>query len=349
MCILCMAATGAATMPLAEGRASHVGAPDFIVASFVRPVLFQIGPLSIKSFGLFVGLATVKALFGMGEDFKRARVKLTDLQEAWGAAAMIAGGAFMAKVHYVLGEWGNDRLDYKSFDYSHGYTFQGLVMGAFLAVCVCAYARNLNLWMVLDVVIPNTLAGHVLGKVGCFLSGDGCYGPAADPRYVPWAMSFPNGLDPVRTPVHPTPLYEGLTALTITVLSWYFVPWPLPKRFHGRKAAFCLGLSGFVRVFLEKYRRHPGTESAFGLTEFQVVALVFLLIALFIEFVVVRRRGDIPEDPDEFAMDDKDSDAEGSDDSDDEEEEPGEKKQATGMPKAQSKPQAKKTAAGKRK
>ncbi len=52
---------------------------------------------------------------------------------------------------------------------------------------------------------------------GCFVSGDGCYGP---PSSLPWAMSFPNALSPTRIPVHPTPLYEFCLSFTVFVVMW---------------------------------------------------------------------------------------------------------------------------------
>lgn len=353
-----MAAAGA-TIPLAECQiakgASASG--DFIVASFVRPVLFQVGPISVKSFGLFVGLSTIVSFFCIGEDFKRARIKLSDLEETWGVVIIVICVGLFAKFYFVFSEWTNGSLDVNDVFLGNGYAFQGAVGGGFVALSACAYVRKLSIWTVMDIVMPNVLAAHILGKVGCFLSGDGCYGPPADPKSVPWAMSFPNGMDPTRVPVHPTPIYEGVSSLIVYMLTCYYVPWPQKKRYHGRRTAFCLSFASCIRVFIEKYRRHASTSLFFGLTEYQVNAIIFLLVALIIEFGVVRRRGETPEDPDEFLMAElaekekkKDSDEEGSDDSDEDEgEETKKTEQATAMPKAKGKPQAQKTAVGKKK
>ena len=69
----------------------------------------------------------------------------------------------------------------------------------------------------LDLAAPAAAIGYGLGRIGCFLSGDGCYGI---PTKLPWGMSFPHGIDPIYVRVHPTPLYEltgGLADRTLAV------------------------------------------------------------------------------------------------------------------------------------
>ena len=62
----------------------------------------------------------------------------------------------------------------------------------------------------------NKYAGS-FGRIGCFLAGDGDYGI---PSSLPWAMSFPHGIVPTLDRVHPTPIYEFLGALAITIFLW---------------------------------------------------------------------------------------------------------------------------------
>src|ERR1035441_7030946 len=77
------------------------------------------------------------------------------------------------------------------------------------ALRLALYGQGIEFWCAptLDLAAPAAAVGHGIGRFGCFLSGDGCYGIATK---LPWGMSFPHGIDP--TPpfvrVHPTPLYE---------------------------------------------------------------------------------------------------------------------------------------------
>ena len=66
----------------------------------------------------------------------------------------------------------------------------------------------------LDLCAPAAAIGYGIGRIGCFLSGDGCYGIPIQPVHLfgitfhPWGMAFPQGIEPVFVPVYPTPLYE---------------------------------------------------------------------------------------------------------------------------------------------
>merc|ERR1712232_685659 len=143
---------------------------------------------------------------------------------------------------------------------------------------------------------------------GCFLSGDGCYGPAADPSTVPWAMSFPNGQVPTYEPVHPTPIYEAVLSTLVVLVVRCTMPLPaappepevdeagevaviecavcvdepvFPK--YGRRTAATHVLYGLERVLIEQFRRHPPIVFFGGLTEYQALAVGLLLIGVCLE------------------------------------------------------------------
>jgi phosphatidylglycerol:prolipoprotein diacylglycerol transferase len=126
---------------------------------------------------------------------------------------------------------------------------------------------------VADLMAPLLLLGQGMGRVGCFLSGDGCYGPPSD---VPWAMAFPNGVVPTTTPVHPTPLYD-----TIALVVLFFVLWSIRKKalkpgtFFGLFAVFM----GIERFITEYWRTDP--KYIFGfLSEAQLISIILFISGL---------------------------------------------------------------------
>ena len=97
----------------------------------------------------------------------------------------------------------------------------------------------------LDLAAPSAAIGYGVGRIGCLLSGDGCYGIATN---LPWGMSFPNGLEPTYERVHPTPLYEFLIGLVIAWWLWR----QLAKGFTtGAIVGQYLVLSGIARFLIE--------------------------------------------------------------------------------------------------
>merc|ERR1719183_3146752 len=139
------------------------------------------------------------------------------------------------------------------------------------------------------------------------MSGDGCYGPDADPTRVPWAMSFPYGQVPTQVPVHPTPIYEGSCSFMVFFLVRTIFPMPaepledaagkedtsalqFPK--DGRRTALLLVLYGIERVVLEEFRRHPPIHIFGGLSEYQALAVLLLIIGALIELLPWNRSAD---------------------------------------------------------
>jgi phosphatidylglycerol:prolipoprotein diacylglycerol transferase len=116
----------------------------------------------------------------------------------------------------------------------------------------------------LDLAAPAAAVGYGLGRIGCFLSGDGCYGI---PTNLPWGMSFPNGITPTTVRVHPTPLYEMAAALLIGLWLWRRGGKP-----HAQGAILgqYLLLTGIARFLVEFIRRNP--KVIWGLSNAQLAS-----------------------------------------------------------------------------
>ncbi len=116
----------------------------------------------------------------------------------------------------------------------------------------------------LDLAAPAAAFGYGIGRIGCFLSGDGCYGL---PTNLPWGMAFPHGIDPVYVPVHPTPLYE----MAAGILIGCFLYWRGGKA-HATGAILgqYLLLTGIARFLVEFIRRNP--KVLWGLSNAQLAS-----------------------------------------------------------------------------
>ena len=116
----------------------------------------------------------------------------------------------------------------------------------------------------LDLAAPAAAIGYGVGRIGCLLSGDGCYGI---PTNLPWGMRFPNGLEPTTVRVHPTPLYEFAAGL---VIGWWL--WVRGRK--ARPTGWILGeylvLSGIARFMVEFIRLNP--KVLWGLSNAQLAS-----------------------------------------------------------------------------
>merc|ERR1712048_102389 len=224
-----------------------------------------------------------------GNDLKRTRIAL---DEHCCFVVFLLGFAVGSKGHLALSAFGaGEELTWKALDIRSGHSFIGSILGAVGFMLMYVKYHRVSILPFLDVLLPCCMLGHVIGKFGCFFSGDGCYGPPADPTLVPWAMSFPNAIVPTTVPVHPTPLYEAAMSFTTFALARLCLPMPRDEDSGkkaatykpGRRTALVMVLWGLSRYFVERYRRHPPIQVFLGLTEYQALAIALFLVGFSLE------------------------------------------------------------------
>jgi phosphatidylglycerol:prolipoprotein diacylglycerol transferase len=138
----------------------------------------------------------------------------------------------------------------------------------------------------LDLAAPSAAIGYGIGRIGCFLSGDGCYGLETKLPW-PFGMSFPHGIEPTVVPVHPTPLYEFAAGLLIGAWLWW-------RGGKNRPAGAILGeyllLSGTARFLVEFIRRNP--RVLWGLSNAQLASLGSVLAGVVLIIWAATRRSE---------------------------------------------------------
>jgi phosphatidylglycerol:prolipoprotein diacylglycerol transferase len=159
--------------------------------------------------------------------------------------------------------------------------FGGLVFGI-TALVGQGMAAKIGALRTLDLASPAAAIGYGIGRIGCFLSGDGCYGK---PTTLPWGMSFPHGIVPTYDRVHPTPLYELGGALLIG--AWLWVRGG-KRRPTGAILAEYLILTGTARFLVEFLRRN--SHVLWGLTNAQLASLGSVVAGVLLLLFVSRRR-----------------------------------------------------------
>jgi len=211
------------------------------------PVLLELGKLKIYSYGLMLALGFVVGGSLFRRELKRYGISV-DLAD-WIVMGALIGGILGAKIYSViegLKELGVASL--KDFFSGAGLVWYGGLIGGTIAVLVIIRIKHAKTLQILDLVAPLLILGYMFGRMGCFLSGDGDYGPPSD---LPWAMAFPNGTVPTLVKVHPTPLYEIIFCLAIFAFLWR-----IRRQNHhtGWMFGMYLILSGVERFITEFWR-----------------------------------------------------------------------------------------------
>lgn len=252
-----------------------------IVAGFVRPVLFEVFGIQVYSYGVMVASALAACTLVLSRDLDRLGIKA----EASTLMVAFLPGFWLGSKMQMVASAVLSGTEMPSLGLETGHSFMGSAVGGILTAALYGAHCGLRPLPLLDLLTPLVPLGHAVGKWGCFLSGDGCYGPPAPG--LPWGMSFPNGAVPVHTAVHPTPLYESFLSGLLFASIHFIFPVPAaraePRRLRvGLRAALTLVCYGIVRVLIEPFRRHMANASLLGLTEYQFLALVFIAIGIVI-------------------------------------------------------------------
>ncbi len=234
----------------------------------------------VPTFGLLLWCAAVAAAFVMDRTFRRDGLEA----DAVGMVALaVVAGIVGAKIWHILDTPQDVRaLGWAVLWDQAGFAwFGGLVFGL-AALIIQGRRAGISGLRILDLASPAAAIGYGIGRIGCFLAGDGCYGI---PTSLPWGMSFPHGIDPVFVRVHPTPLYELIGGLVIGWWLWRRGAKPHPT---GWILGQYLILTGLARFLVEFVRRNP--KVLWGLSNAQLASVGSIIVGTLLLLWLVRHK-----------------------------------------------------------
>jgi phosphatidylglycerol:prolipoprotein diacylglycerol transferase len=261
--------------------------------------LIPVGPWDIPTFGLMLWVATVCGAIVLHFSFRRDQILDSEGQaaDALGIVALtVVAGIIGAKLWHVVDSPQEFHADGWSVLWSTGgfAWFGGLIAGI-IALIVQGRTVGLSALRMLDLASPAAAVGYAVGRIGCLTSGDGDYGI---PSSLPWAMGFPNGIDP--TPpgvrVHPTPIYEFIAGI---VIAWWLWRRGGKKLGTGEVVGEYLLFTGIARFLVEFIRRNP--KIFMDLSNAQLASVGSIFAGLILIWIAARHGNRAPEDPGELA------------------------------------------------
>lgn len=255
------------------------------------PVLFKIGPITVYSFGLMMGIAFIVANYFFTLETKRRGIP-SEVAPNVTLIALVMG-IVGSKLFSLLENWDSFVADplHEIFSAS-GLTFYGGLILATLTIYVYVRRRKIPFLRIADSAAPSLILAYGIGRIGCQLAGDGDYGI---PSRLPWAMTYPNGTVstlreynrelaekfhqlypnlpiPDDIPVHPAPLYEFLAAMLIFAFLWKIRKRPTAA---GMLFAIYLIAAGVERLLIEFIRLNP---LYLGLSQAQWISIGMIVL-----------------------------------------------------------------------
>src|SRR4051812_4172425 len=246
----------------------------------VYPVILQIGPITIYSFGVMLAIAFLAAGNVTGRELERKGMdpELASSFVLWAAIGGLAGSRLLS----LVDDWAGFVEHPLAFLFTGaGFVFYGGLIGGFATVSWFIWRQRLSWLRVVDCIAPALAIGQAIGRIGCQLAGDGDWGT---PSTLPWAMSYPNAIIgweewtranalPIDVRVHPAPVYETLAYGVV-----FLILWSVRRRRHpdGTMLWLYLVLSGIVRFAVEFVRVNP--KVVYGLSEAQLISIALITL-----------------------------------------------------------------------
>ena len=188
----------------------------------MHPILLQVGPITIRYYGLMYVIAIALGFFLLSREAARKNLGLStdnllDLL-LWTVPSAIIG----ARLYYVVFHWehyGTRLLDILKL-WQGGLAIHGGVLAGALVVYLYARFKKVRFWALTDAIVPSLILGQAIGRIGNLTNGD-AYGL---PTTLPWGLRFPAdspaGMAFPGQATHPSMIYEMILNLAIFAVLW---------------------------------------------------------------------------------------------------------------------------------
>ncbi|PCI63234.1 MAG: prolipoprotein diacylglyceryl transferase [Gammaproteobacteria bacterium] len=258
---------------------STAATSQFLQFPQIDPIIFSIGPIALRWYGLMYLIGFVAAMYIANKAADKSNGQWTRDQVSdllfYGFLGVILGG----RIGYVL---------FYQFDYflveplylfkiwQGGMSFHGGLLGVITAVFIFARREKKNFIQVGDFVTPLVPIGLGMGRLGNFINAE-LWGRQTD---VPWAMVFPT--DKLQLPRHPSQLYEfALEGVLLFIIVYGISRKPRPLGLVSGLFLICYGLFRMIVEFFREPDAQLGYYFSF-ISMGQMLSLPMVIGGLFL-------------------------------------------------------------------
>lgn len=255
-----------------------------IVFNYIDPVAFNLGPLSVRWYGIIIAVGILLGYFVAQRALVKAGLHKDTLVDIIFYSALF--GFIAARIYFVLFQWPyyaeNPGEIIKIWH--GGIAIHGGLIGGFIAGVIVCKVKNLNPFQIGDIVAPSIILAQGIGRWGNFMNHEAHGGPVSRafleqlhlPNFIIENM-YINGQY-----YHPTFLYES-----IWDVAGFIILVNIRKHLKlGETFFLYLTWYSIGRFFIEGLR----TDSLMLTSNIRVAQLVsILLILISISLIVYRR------------------------------------------------------------
>lgn len=244
----------------------------------MHPILFTIGTLEIRVYGVLTAVAFLTGIY-LSSMLAKKRGINPDIILDLGLVIIICS-IIGARALYVIVWWKYFAVHLAEIFkvWEGGLVFYGGLIGGFIGGIAWGRYKKLPAFKIADIIMPFLALAHAIGRIGCYYNAC-CYGAMSEN----YGVIFPGIGDHLK---HlPTQLYESaLNFMNFIVLILFF-------RNKKRKTGDVLFLYSFnygiIRLIIEMFRGDPERGTVLGLSTSSLIS-IFLIAVGIIGFIYLR-------------------------------------------------------------
>ena len=250
----------------------------------IDPVLFHVGPIMVRWYGLAYVAGFVVGLQLMKWVAKRDR--LLPLQFDFEslvfhvAIGVIAGGRLGEVIFYSPGYYFSHPLEILAL-WKGGMSSHGGMIGVLISILVFCRKTSTNVIVLLDLVCIAATPGLFFGRLANFINSE----MVGYVTTVPWAVIFP-AYD--SQPRHPVQLYQAFTEGPLILILLLALPYP--RIGIGMRISVFMILYAVMRIFTEYFRQVDTSYLGltFGMTNGQLLSLALGAVGLMCSYFSIK-------------------------------------------------------------
>ncbi|HCZ0224792.1 TPA: prolipoprotein diacylglyceryl transferase [Staphylococcus aureus] len=255
-----------------------------IVFNYIDPVAFNLGPLSVRWYGIIIAVGILLGYFVAQRALVKAGLHKDTLVDIIFYSALF--GFIAARIYFVIFQWSYYAENPSEIIkiWHGGIAIHGGLIGGFIAGVIVCKVKNLNPFQIGDIVAPSIILAQGIGRWGNFMNHEAHGGSVSRafleqlhlPNFIIENM-YINGQY-----YHPTFLYES-----IWDVAGFIILVNIRKHLKlGETFFLYLTWYSIGRFFIEGLR----TDSLMLTSNIRVAQLVsILLILISISLIVYRR------------------------------------------------------------
>ena len=246
----------------------------FLVIRSPGPELMQLGPFSLRWYGLLIAISVLVGLNLSTELAQQKGLKKSLINDL--LPILVLASVIGARVYYVAFEWRNytginfwGSINFLNLNipiptaleiWGGGIAIHGaLIMGTLSLVFFCRWRKE-HFWDVIDVLVPSVALGQAIGRWGNFFNNE-AFGL---PTNLPWKLFIPYEFRPeifsAQNYFHPTFLYESIWNICVFAILIFLFKKSNTKSLRlpsGSLSCIYLTSYSFGRFWIEAIRIDP--------------------------------------------------------------------------------------------